>query len=156
MIYEQPAKDDLPARAYKVDVVFGLHCFTHGRKEDGATEAALSYGDNREVRIFDFVRYELSKRLPEIIEGLGRRKCFHTGKGNFFTIEIAQRDGCMVEYDVFFAASRSVTKGRIDLRVQSAYVRDKNHASNRPATKPIGFYVILFNTLHNKAITAPK
>jgi hypothetical protein len=98
----------------------------------------------------------LSKRLPEIIEGLPQRKCYHTGKGNFFSVEIVRGDGEIVEYDIFFVASRSSAKGKISLFVQSAYVRDAEHASSRPDRKPIGFYVILFNTLNNKAIKAPK
>jgi hypothetical protein len=153
--YEQPAKGNMPARVYRVDVIFGLHCFTRGRSGDESQEIDLAYGDDREIRVFDFVRYELSKRLPEIVEGLPQRKCYHTGKGNFFSIEIVREDGNVIEYDIFFVASRSSTRGKINLYVQSAYVRDKNHASNRPARKPVGFYVILFNTLNNKPIKAP-
>jgi hypothetical protein len=119
-------------------------------------EKALLCGDDRESRVFDFVRYELSKRLPEIIEGLAQRKCYHTGKGNFFSVEIVREDGQVVEYDIFFAASRSSTKGKINLFVQSAYVRDADYASNRPHRKPVGFYVILFNTLNNRPIKTPK
>ena len=154
--FEQPAKDNAPTRIYKVDVMFGLHCFTRGENPDETIDPALLYPDDRETRIFDFDRYELARRLPEIVEGLPRRKCYHTGKGNFFSIEIVREDGKVVEYDVFFVASRSSIRGRINLYVQSAYIRDKEHASNRPARKRIGFYVILFNTLNNKPITIPK
>ena len=156
MTYEQPAKGDAPARFYRVDVTFGLHCFTRGGNQDAPQENELPYGDDRETRVFDFVRYELSKRLPEIIEGLAQRKCYHTGKGNFFSVEIIQEDGRVIEYDIFFVSSRSSLKGRINLSVQSAYVRDAKYASNRPAKKPIGFYVILFNTLNNRPIKTPK
>ena len=68
--YEQPARGDAPARVYRVDVIFGLHCFTRARGQNVPYENALLYGDDWELRVFDFVRYELSKRLPEIIEGL--------------------------------------------------------------------------------------
>jgi hypothetical protein len=156
LTYQQPAKGNAPARVYRVDVIFGLHCFTRGRDQEAPQEKALLYGDDRETRVFDFVRYELSKRLPEIIEDLPQRKCYHTGKGNFFSVEIVSGDGSVVEYDVFFAASRSSTKGKINLFVQSAYVRDAEYLSNRPDRKPIGFYVILFNTLNNKAIRTPE
>jgi hypothetical protein len=156
LTYEQPAKGDAPARVYRVDVMYGLHCFTRGRGQKLPQENALLYQDDRETRVFDLARYELSKRLPEIIEGLAQRKCYHTGKGNFFSVEIVNENGEIVEYDIFFAASRSSTKGRINLFVQSAYVRDANYASNRPSRKPIGFYVILFNTLNNKPIKAPQ
>jgi hypothetical protein len=154
--YEQPARGDAPARVYRVDLIFGLHCFTRARGQNVPYENVLLYGDDREMRVFDFVRYELSKRLPEIIEGLAQRKCYHTGKGNFFSVEIVQGDGKVIEYDIFFVASRSTAKGKINLFVQSAYLRDANYASNRPERKPIGFYVILFNTLNNKPIKAPK
>jgi len=50
------------------------------------------------------------------------------------------------------AAGRAAKKGVVNLYVQSAYVRDAEHASNRPKKKPISFFVILFNTLHNKPI----
>ena len=155
-MYEQPAQKGLPARRYIVDVVFGLHCFTRGSDEDQAVDAKMLYADAREIRVFDFDRYELSKLLPGILRGLGQRRCFHTGRGNFFSIEIVRRDGRVVEYDIFFAVSRSSRKGRINLFVQSGYIRDKTHASNRPATKPISLYVILFNTLNNKPIKVPK
>jgi hypothetical protein len=154
--YVQPARGDAPARTYRVDVIFGLHCFTRGRSQDTTQESTLLYKDDREIRVFDFVRYQLSKRLPEIVEGLARKKCYHTGKGNFFTVEIVQDDGKVIEYDIFFVASRSSTKGKINLFVQSAYVRDAMHASSRPARKPVGFYVILFNTLHNRPIKSPQ
>ncbi len=150
--YAQPAKGTAPERIYRVDIRFGLHCFTRGRQVKEASDSDLHYADERETRIFDFERYELSKYLPDIIAGLERRKCFHTGKGNFFSIEIVLNGGGTVEYDIFFVASRSALRGRINLFVQSAYVRDKDHSSSRPAKKPIGFYVILFNTLHNRPI----
>ena len=154
--YEQPAKGDAPARAFRVDAIFGLRCFTRGRDQKVPQENALLYGDDREIRVFDFVRHELSKRLPEIIERLPQRKCYHTGKGNFFSVEIVRGDGRVVEYDIFFVATRSSARGKINLYVQSAYVRDAEHASNRPDRKPIGSYLILFNTQNNKPINVPK
>jgi len=115
----------------------------------------MLYSDNRETRIFDFQRYELSKRLPVILDTLGQRKCYHTGKGNFFSIDLINEDGTVTEYDIFFVASRSSRKGRLNLFVQSAYVRDPQHGSNRPQKKPIGLYVILFNVFHGKPIKIP-
>jgi hypothetical protein len=132
--------------------MFGLHCFTRGLPR-GAQQPnpALLYADSREKREFDFQRYELSKRLPAIVETLPRRKCFHTERGNFFCIDLVDDQGKHIEYDIFFAASRS-SKGGLNLFVQSAYVRD---TSNRPHKKPIGFFVILFNTLNNRPIKPP-
>jgi len=38
-------------------------------------------------------------------------KCQHSGRGNFFVVEILIEEGEKVEYDIFFEASRSAKKG---------------------------------------------
>src|ERR1051325_11560567 len=86
--YEQTAKDNRPARYYTVNVICGLHCFTRGRDEWENPDRSLLYSDTRETRIFDFQRYQLSIYLPRIVDELQKRKCYHTGKGNFFTVEM--------------------------------------------------------------------
>jgi len=93
--------------------------------------------------------------LPEIIEELPHRKCYHSGKGNYFSIEVTEENGQRVEYDIFFATSRSSRKGVINLFVQSAYVRDPQYAASQPEKRLIGFFVILFNTLNNRPIKPP-
>jgi hypothetical protein len=152
--YEQPAKNNKPACRYSAEVSFSLHCFTRGIKENEQPDQGLVYSDSRERRVFDFQRYELSKQLPDIVQNLPQRKCYNTGKGNFFTVVAIGDRGQEIEYDVFFEASRSAKKGLV-LVVQSAYVRDTEHGS-RPKAKPIGFLVILFNTLNNKPIKMPQ
>jgi hypothetical protein len=94
---------------------------------------------------------------------LDQCKCYHTGRGNYFSIQLVDASGAPVEYDVFFTVSRSSQKGVLNVFVQSAYVRDAEHmnrprpnASRRPNLQPIGFHVILFNTLMGKAIKMPK
>jgi hypothetical protein len=156
VVYRQEASEGKPERGYRVDVIFSMHCFTRRLKDGETPDAALLYRDSRECRVFDFRRYELSKRLPAIIEELHRRKCYHSGKGNFFVVEIITEDGEREDYEIFFAASRSSRKGVVNLYVQSAYVRDAEHAGDRPKRKPIGFTVVLFNTLSNKPIRIPK
>jgi hypothetical protein len=145
--FTQPAKAGVPERLYTVDVEFGLHCFTCERGEN--CDPALIYSDAREQRMFDFYRYELSKQLPIIVETLHTRKCYHTNHGNFFTIEIIQEEGKADQYEVYFTLSRSSKKGVLNLSLQSAYVRDRNHATGR-RKKSVGFFVLLFNTLNNR------
>jgi hypothetical protein len=152
VVYRQAASGDKPEREYRVEVIFSMHCFTRGKKDGEKPDNALLYRDSRECRVFDFRRYQLSKHLPVIVEELHQRKCHHSGKGNFFIVEIVTEEGDKVEYDIFFEVSRTAKKGVVNLYVQSAYVRDAEHASNRPKKKPISFFVILFNTLHNKPI----
>lgn len=132
-----------------------MHCFTRGIKNGEQPDSAMLYRDSRECRVFDVRRYQLSKHLPSIVDGLPPRKCQHTGKGNFFVAEVLTEQGDKVDYEVFFQTSRSSKKGVVTLYVQSAYVRDEQHSSNRPKSKPINFFVILFNTLTNKPIKIP-
>lgn len=154
--YEQPAKDNKPAHVYTVDVIFSHHCFTRKIPNDECPDAALCYSDDRETRLFDYQRYDVSKKLPDIIAGLGKSKCFHTGYDNYLSIQLVDAQGVTVEYDIFFAVTRASKRGALNLYVQSAYVRDEEHA-NRPRTmRPIGFTIILFNVLNNKPIKVPK
>lgn len=111
--FERPAQGDKPAVIFTVDVIFSLHCFTH-ELSSCAYDWKLTYSDTRETRLFDFERYELSKRLPEIIESLTQRKCFHTGYGNFVTVEVVREDRTSVNYHVFFTASKSDRKRRVN------------------------------------------
>ncbi len=152
----QPASGDKPARTYKIQLIYSLHTFTRGVKAGEEPDKELLYCDSRECRVFDFQRYALSARLPEIVQGLQVRKCYHSGKGNFFVIELVGEDGQRVEYEVYFEASRSSTKGVLNLFVQSAYVRDDAHKGGQPKKKPIGFSILLFNIQNNKPIKTPK
>ena len=156
--YIQPAKGINPPRGYSIDVIFSLHCFTHGG-ENETPDPDLLYCDGRETRIFDFRRYALSLQLPGIIDRLMTCKCFHTGKNNFFTVQIIDEDGKKIDYEVYFTVSRSSKKGVLNLFIQSAYVRDPAHRLSRPKVKhwsQIGFGIILYNTMNKIPIKVPK
>lgn len=155
--FEQPGKGAQPARLYEVQVIFGLHCFTRGIGPGDDLQGPLAYADTRETRIFDHGRYECSKRLQKIIEELPKSPCYHTGHGNFFTVRLLnERTGSEESYEVYFTASRSGTKpARVNLFVDSAYVRDREH-TNKPMRKKISFFVILYNTLNAKPIKTPQ
>ncbi len=148
----QEAKLNKPERKYPFMVAFSLHCFS--KKIDPSDNNNLSYKDSREERTFCFDRYELSKNLPEIIKDIGKKKCRHTGHGNFFIVEILREDGNTINYEIYF----KVTKGQgsqLSLYIESAYPRDDKHV-RKNKKKPIGFYVIAYNKLHNKPIKSPK
>ena len=152
----QEAQPGKPARSYTLQVIFSLHCFTRGIASGEQPESALLYSDARETRVFDFARYELSKLLPAIIEQLPARKCYHSGKGNFFIVELVDQNGSRDEYEIFFTASRSTTRGVLNLFVQSAYIRDEHHMQGKPAPrKPIRIEILLFNIQANKPIRMP-
>ncbi len=155
--FAQEAKPGKLARAYLVEVIFSLHCFTRGVRHGEIPDRALCYSDGRETRVFDMQRYHLSHNLPAIVESLARRRCYHTGRGNFFTIEIVDPNtDTKLEYEVYFTASRAARRGLINLYVQSAYVRDTEHRRNQPHRKPISFYVILFKVMSGARIRVPE
>ena len=112
------------------------------------------YPDDYENRLFDFRRYELSKQLPEIIQTLPTRKPRHnSNRRNFFSVEIITENGVTVEYNIFFKVKK-VSKGRLEMIVETAFVRDLDYDSLRPEGKPIRFWIILHNTLNNIKIRA--
>lgn len=146
--YIQPAKGELPEKIFTVEICYSLHCFTKGNLQIPEHDP-LRYSDARETRLFDFYRYELSKKLPDIIKGLDKKPCMHTGHGNFFVIEIIAPDGKKEEYEVYFEVKKS--KPNIaHLMVNSAFVADGNRI--RKQTKKISLYVILTNKLTGKPI----
>lgn len=150
--FGQPAKQHLPVRHYVVQIIFGLHCFTRSVRPGESVRADWLYSDRRETRIFCVRRWGHSKRLPDIVEGLACRPCYHTGKGNFFVVELLDDDGIARDYEVYFSATRAAERGVVNLYVQSAYTRDK---PQKRRYKPIRLHVILFNTLTGRPIKMP-
>lgn len=144
--YLQPANGRNPPRGYRVNVLYSLHCFT--RSGAGETiDSSVQYSDDRETRVFDFRRYNLSLQLPEVMKNLIAAKCYEADRGNFFTVHLADDNGNSIDYEVYFTVSKSSTAGILNLFVQSAYPRDAAYRSNRPnkRPKPIGFAIILYN-----------
>lgn len=147
----QPGTKDKPDRNYLFDVKFSIHCFTRDPYSNEHIHESQWYSDSRESRVFCRERYLLSHQLPEIIRSTDKHKVLNTKKGNFLTIEVIDEEGNARDYHVYFSVSRSSKKkGFLNLYVQSAYPED---TGNRPKhLKPIGLYVIAFNTLTKKPI----
>lgn len=153
--YVQPKTDTQPERVYTVEVCYSLHCFS--KTLEPTADPRLNYSDARETRSFNIERYELSKKLPQIIRELNLKKCMHTGKGNFYVIEVTMPNGVKEDYEVYFEVKPSPTgKGIARLFVQSAYVRDARHGNRLQATKKISLYVILNHRLTGKQIKIPQ
>jgi hypothetical protein len=147
--YERPAQGNKGNEIYLVDVVYTLHCFSREPKPDECYDKNLIYSDGHEDRLFDFRRFEMSKLLPEIVQGLPERKPFHNAnRRNFFTVEVVAENGQRVEYDIFFKVKKK-SKGRLEMIVETAFIRDPEYCATRPAGKPVRFWIILHNTLNN-------
>lgn len=149
--FERLAKDGKAAIIYTVDVTYSLHCFAKEIPQSGTYDKRLEYSDSRETRLFDLDRFDLSKKLPAVIRSLANRKCLHTWHSNYLTIDYQDEEGRRIEYDVFFTVSKSMRRGRLNLYVQSAYRRD-DPKNRPPSARPIGFLVILHNTLNKLPI----
>lgn len=155
--FVQDAVPGRAAKSFRFVISFGLHCFTRGANfrsgENLSDFKSLHYSDQRETRIFCFDRYRHSVRLPQIVQEISQRKCFNTGKGNFFTIELVDSDGVQREYEVYFKISKEGRgRGRLRLHVISAYTRDDAHDSAQPQKKKISFFVIAHNIQAGKPI----
>jgi hypothetical protein len=155
--YIQPASGRKPQKKYKVVVLFSHHCFT--RKDSENTDPDLVYNapGKKDPRVFDFGRYELSKKLPHIIQNLDKRECFHTNHGAFFTIDIQNTANKKVEYEIYFDVycpkrrTETRQRPRLTMIVQSAYKRDEERKEdNRPRKKKIKLFAILYNVQKGK------
>ena len=117
------ALSEMPAITFEIDVTFGLHCFTEELKEEHS--ATYHYADMREIRAFNMERYELSRKLPEIIQDLDRRRCYEAQHNNYMTFEII-RNGMAVQYQIYFKVTQKRdVEGRLHLFVQSAFPKDQ-------------------------------
>lgn len=159
--YTLPAEKGHAERTLKIQVGFGLHCFTRKRLEADAEGA--KYSDDREVRTFDHERYELSKQLRRIVENLVTRQCRFAKHENFLVVEIITADGQTIEYGVFFNVKRLKRSEPLNpplpeplpellLVVQSAYKLDPEKS------RPHGHDKIHFKALIGHAVrgTSPK
>lgn len=152
--YKQEATDTKPESIYKVQICFSMHCFT--KAELTSSAHPLNYSDANETRTFNFERYELSKKLPDIVMSLHKMKCMHTTRGNYFVIDIQHPVTGKQEYEVFFNVSK-LANNVASIYVESAYVRDEEHMQNRPpTTKKISLFVLIYNKLNNKPIKIPR
>ncbi|NGZ94397.1 heat-shock protein [Vibrio aestuarianus subsp. cardii] len=148
--YTQPKTKKNPERTYKFYITYSFHCFA---KDDptltAQDRARLEYKTKTETRPFCFKRYELSKKLPDIIKNLHNSYVFHGGYESFATCDI-QQDGTDIQYFVSFVAYREMTKLR--LHIKSAY--PLNEALGK--TKSVGFFNIALNLLRNRPLPKPQ
>lgn len=146
-----PAIGKHPARLLQLAVSYSLHCFTRRPKDGETIPGDAWYSDNRESRVFDVLRWELSQYLPGIIATLEQRRCLHTGREEFVTVEVLH-EGQTLDYAVFFTVTKGGKSGAdLNLFVNSAHDR----AESIKHKKPIRFHVILLNRYLNKPIKPP-
>jgi len=150
---ELPASDKHSARTITINVGFGLHVFTCAFSR--AKLSADEYRDDRERRAFDCERYEASLQLGALVRALETRKCHFASKDNFVTTETRCAPAGH-EYRVFFAVRPDgKTPDTVTLIVQSAYFAPLDWDREHLRRKPVGFRIILLNTLMGKPLREP-
>ena len=139
-------------RRIRLAVTYGLHCFSISIDDEKSPNLVH---DGREQRAFDLARYRLSLALPGIVASLELRRCFHTGRRNFFTVELVDEQGQKQDYVIYFRTWRAAAgeAGDVRLHVESAYLRSDAPQRHK---KSIRFKVIVANTYTGKEIHEPK
>ena len=127
-----------PEITFSLLVQYSSHCVTRGPRHGRQIDFA-AHGEDRRViddkgvhRRFCETRYQWSLNLPSVFETLVERDCFFTGRNNWLTIKILSSDGKRLDYEVFFSLTKQSNR-MLRIYVESAYVRDLNNPSNKPA-----------------------
>ena len=158
-IFSLPEKEGRQVLEYKFNVIYSAHCFTRDPLPEEKIDKALWYEwsveKGTEKRLFCFDRYNHSVYLPDIIRSLGDRVCWHTHHGNFFTIELLDKDNNKVEYEVYFDVVRTTRRGWLNLIIQSAYARTDDYQTSQPNKRRIRFEVVAHKRLIKKTIKPP-
>lgn len=143
-----PSGSDKKDITYKFYVTYSMHCFAKDYKGQCPIEASeLMYRHARkESRPFCFIRYELSKRLPDLIRKLPDLFNFHAGHDNYATCTLENGD----EYFISFAVFRERKKLR--LHIMSAYPLDDPLGKR----KKVKFFSIAHALLRNKKPPRPQ
>lgn len=150
---EMPGSARHPARTITINVGFALHVFTCDFAN--AAPPPEEYWDDRECRAFDYERYKGSLHLGELLRGIETRKCFFAKNENFFTTEMACAPAGH-EYRVFFNVRRDTAQAdSVTLIVQSAYFARMDVGPRALRRQPVGFRVIISNTLMGRQLRKP-
>lgn len=130
-------------------VQFSTHCFSDKYDPERHPENVVVLDERGQIRCFDRDRYELSKGLKALIEGLPGSKVYQTPESNFAIITM--QDGR--EYRVFFNVRRD-SKKKIRLYVESAYPPDAEKFQVAPATsyQKVRFVALVDKVLSNEKL----
>ena len=143
--YVHPNRDE----RYEIYFTFSHHVFTRGLKPTDRADAVNLYPYDKDRRIFDEVRFELSKNLPEIIENLPEQFCYHGGYSRYCSCKIYQEDGAEVQYKIIYRAWKK--SGKMRFHIESAYPLDERLGK----VKKVDFWTICHNLFRGKKLPKP-
>lgn len=152
--YSVPANKDNPNKKYDVIITYSYHFFAKDTPEiDDAERQRRMYSyHGKALRPVHDERYELSKKLPNIIQNLLITKCLHGAKDSFFVVELISTATKQAEpYEVYFEIFKEMKKLR--MHIKTAFVRRKR---SQERAQKIKFATILNKTLANQKVKRPK
>lgn len=148
-----PAREKQPELRAEVRVAFSSHTFTVRCAAEIAPHEYYSGRNDR--RTFDFERYHLSKCLPELIKGLGSRKCYFTRHQNYFVADPKEGLAIDHEYWVFFSIRKSHDGRAAQMFVESAYPGDRRQAPYGRSREKVRFQLLVSKALAGGAPRRP-
>jgi len=119
-------------------VTYGLHCFT---KNGTGHNISLMYADGRESQFICLERYEASRQLRNIMEGLGAGALIYLTQGeSFFTLDVMNNaNGAVEPFKICMAIFREYRVLRI--HVTSAFFARTGEGSPGIPVKKKGFSI---------------
>lgn len=116
----------------RVQVIYGLHCFTRTPLPTEPITPDLIYHKNKEGRLFCETRWEHSMQLPTVISSLADRKCWLTDRRNHVMFSAIECDDS--RYAIFFVLSRASDGYEWDanLLIVSAHTRQGFKPTGKP------------------------
>jgi len=135
-----------PVREYAIIISYSHHCFTRACRNNENPKPDEWYSHPTDRRVFDHDRYRYSQKLPELFLSIHEKQIWHSGQGNFLTVEMLTAKAVHCTYAVYFKLGQG-KRGRGDLYlfVQSAYPRMDNPT---PKKRRIRFQVLANDTFH--------
>ncbi|MFC6199393.1 hypothetical protein [Ponticaulis profundi] len=136
----------------KVLIQFSNHCYTEAFVEGVHRESACVM-DNKAKRAFCPERYDLSKKIPQMIAALCDAKVFLTPEQNFFQLS-SRIDGVDGEYRMFFRV-RKARHGDCELRifVESAYSPDPRTIVPTYRMQKVRFKLVIDKAIEGKKLS---
>ena len=141
------------AAGVRIDVVFSNHCFSETFDAEVHLGGEVDVWDRDKRRVFDQARYDLSKALPAIIQGLPTSAVFLTPESNFVRITLPG-GAAGAEYRMFFRITKAEKGSGSDLRlrVESAYNPTAGQAVPERDMTKVRFVVLVDKTLRGEKV----
>jgi hypothetical protein len=141
-----------PSRNERYTVYFTIshHVFTTEIEQTpNVTDDQIYPYKTSDLRAFCKNRYQLSLHLPEILENLSTKFCYHGGFSRYCSCKLKDEKGNDILYQVVYRVWKE--RGKMRFHIESAY----------PLPEPLGkvkkvnFWVICHNLLKGKRMPKP-